>query len=164
MLTTQSKNRTSIQTLLFLTGWCVGGVLLTNPHYVRPSVIDKGLANGNRTSCSNDMPSSDGHNIMADKHQSWELTADSIKNRAASLSSSLCSSIAYDHAADRQDNVEQTAYPKVIEHESGQSDNNFTESQIEAQSGTIDSAADLYMQKRIGGRRGWFKLYSVVVA
>ena len=34
MLTTRTNNRTSIHTLHFLTGWYVGGVLVTNPHYV----------------------------------------------------------------------------------------------------------------------------------
>ena len=37
VLTTRTNNRTSIHTLHFLTGWYVGGVLLTNPHYVKPS-------------------------------------------------------------------------------------------------------------------------------
>lgn len=35
MLTTRTNNGTSIHTLHFLTGWYVGGVLITNPHYVR---------------------------------------------------------------------------------------------------------------------------------
>ena len=42
MLTTRTNNRTSIHTLHFLTGWYVGGVLVTNPHYVRPSATAKG--------------------------------------------------------------------------------------------------------------------------
>lgn len=42
MLTTQTNNRTSIHGLHFLTGWYVGGVLITNPHYARPSAIVKG--------------------------------------------------------------------------------------------------------------------------
>lgn len=42
MLTTRTNNRTSIHTLHFLTGWYVGGVLITNPHYVRPSATAKG--------------------------------------------------------------------------------------------------------------------------
>ena len=36
VLTTRTNNRTSIHTLHFLTGWYVDGVLLTNPHYVKP--------------------------------------------------------------------------------------------------------------------------------
>lgn len=42
MLTTRTNNRTSVHTLHFLTGWYVGGVLITNPHYVRPSTTAKG--------------------------------------------------------------------------------------------------------------------------
>lgn len=41
MLTTKTNNRTSVHTLHFLTGWYVNGVLLTNPHYVRPSLPPK---------------------------------------------------------------------------------------------------------------------------
>ena len=37
MLTTRTNNRTSVHSLHFLTGWYVGGILVTNPHYVRPS-------------------------------------------------------------------------------------------------------------------------------
>ena len=51
VLTTRTNNRTSIHTLHFLTGWYVGGVLLTNPHYVKPSVITKG-ADGRQTDTS----------------------------------------------------------------------------------------------------------------
>ena len=42
MLTTKTNNRTSVHTLHFLTGWYVNGVLLTNPHYVRPSATANG--------------------------------------------------------------------------------------------------------------------------
>ena len=35
MLTTRTNNRTSVHSLHFLTGWYVGGVLSTNPHYIR---------------------------------------------------------------------------------------------------------------------------------
>ena len=41
MLTTRTNNRTSVHSLHFLTGWYVGGVLVTNPHYVRPSATPK---------------------------------------------------------------------------------------------------------------------------
>ena len=41
MLTTQTNNRTSVHTLHFLTGWYVDGVLLTNPHYVKPGLFPK---------------------------------------------------------------------------------------------------------------------------
>ena len=53
MLTTQTNNRTSVHTLHFLTGWYVDGVLLTNPHYVKPAAVSKGQADGMRTPYSN---------------------------------------------------------------------------------------------------------------
>ena len=49
MLTTKTNNRTSVHTLHFLTGWYVDGVLLTNPHYVRPSATAKGQTGDIRT-------------------------------------------------------------------------------------------------------------------
>ena len=49
MLTTRTNNRTSIHALHFLTGWYVDGVLLTNPHYVRPAAVPKGQSDNVRT-------------------------------------------------------------------------------------------------------------------
>ena len=49
MLTTRTNNRTSVHSLHFLTGWYVGGVLVTNPHYVRPSATTKGQTGNVRT-------------------------------------------------------------------------------------------------------------------
>ena len=49
MLTTRTNNRTSVHSLHFLTGWYVGGVLTTNPHYVRPSATAKGQTGDVRT-------------------------------------------------------------------------------------------------------------------
>lgn len=59
MLTTRTNNRTSVHTLHFLTGWYVDGVLLTNPHYVKPAAVSQGQADGVRTPYSNDMPLED---------------------------------------------------------------------------------------------------------
>lgn len=49
MLITKTNNRTSVHTLHFLTGWYVDGVLVTNPHYVRPSATAKGQTGDIRT-------------------------------------------------------------------------------------------------------------------
>ena len=49
MLTTRTNNRTSVHSLHFLTGWYAGGVLITNPHYVRPSATTKGQTGNVRT-------------------------------------------------------------------------------------------------------------------
>lgn len=37
MVTTRTNNRTSVHSLHFLTGWNVDGILLTNPHNVKPA-------------------------------------------------------------------------------------------------------------------------------
>ena len=55
MLTTRTNNRTSVHSLHFLTGWYVGGVLITNPHYVRPSATAKGQTGDVRTVCHQGM-------------------------------------------------------------------------------------------------------------
>ena len=50
-------NRTSVHSLHFLTGWYDGGVLVTNPHYVRPSASAKGQTGDVRTPVSGSLPS-----------------------------------------------------------------------------------------------------------
>ena len=65
MLTTRTNNRTSVHTLHFLTGWYVDGVLLTNPHYVKPAAVSKGQTGEVRTPYSNDMP-------LEDKSCTWQ--------------------------------------------------------------------------------------------
>lgn len=59
MLTTRTNNRTSVHSLHFLTGWYVGGVLITNPHYVRPTATTKGQTGDVRTPVSDSLPSGD---------------------------------------------------------------------------------------------------------
>ena len=66
MLTTRTNNRTSIHTLHFLTGWYVGGVLLTNPHYVRPSAITKGQTGDVRTPVFGNSPSDGEQSSVTD--------------------------------------------------------------------------------------------------
>lgn len=69
MLTTRTNNRTSIHTLHFLTGWYVGGVLITNPHYVRPSAAAKGQTGDVRTPVSGSYPSEGKQSAMPDNFQ-----------------------------------------------------------------------------------------------
>src|SRR5574344_2035548 len=91
MLTTRTNNRTSIHTLHFLTGWYVGGVLLTNPHYVRPSATAKGQTGYVRTPVSDSLPSGDELEAAAvDCHTRGKET-DSQATGAASLYSSYSS-------------------------------------------------------------------------
>lgn len=91
MLTTRTNNRTSIHTLHFLTGWYVGGVLITNPHYVRPSAITKGQTEGVRTPIPNTSSSCSEQYRRADSDQRQEQETDSTKCDTSTLSSSsLC--------------------------------------------------------------------------
>lgn len=89
MLTTRTNNRTSVHSLHFLTGWYVGGVLVTNPHYVRPSAAAKGQTGDVRTPVSDSLPSEEEPGGAAvDCHKRGKET-DSLATGAASLSSSL---------------------------------------------------------------------------
>ena len=89
MLTTKTNNRTSVHSLHFLTGWYVGGVLITNLHYVRPSAAVKGQTGEVRTPVSDSLPSGDEPGGAAvDCHTRGKET-DSLATNAASLSSSL---------------------------------------------------------------------------
>ena len=90
MLTTRTNNRTSIHTLHFLTGWYVGGVLKTNPHYVRPSAIAKRQTEDVRTPIPNTSSSRSEQYGCADSNQRQELETDSTKCDTSTLSSSLC--------------------------------------------------------------------------
>lgn len=77
MLTTRTNNRTSIHTLHFLTGWYVGGVLVTNPHYVRPSATTKGETGSVRTPLSDDLPLVGEQTIVPGGSQSGVRNTDS---------------------------------------------------------------------------------------
>lgn len=91
MLTTRTNNRTSVHSLHFLTGWYVGGVLITNPHYVRPSATAKGQTGDVRTPVSDSLPSGDELEAAAvDCHTRGKET-DSQATGAASLYSSYSS-------------------------------------------------------------------------
>lgn len=103
MLTTRTNNRTSIHTLHFLTGWYVDGVLLTNPHYVKPAAVSKGQADRVRTPHSNDTPLEDKPCAMPDDCQCPRQDVDSTADGAAALSSSLCSPVVSDSSESRTD-------------------------------------------------------------
>ena len=91
MLTTRTNNRTSVHSLHFLTGWYVGGVLITNPHYVRPSATAKGQTGDVRTPVSDSLPSGAELEAAAvDCHTRGKET-DSQATGAASLYSSYSS-------------------------------------------------------------------------
>lgn len=89
VLTTRTNNRTSIHTLHFLTGWYVDGVLLTNPHYVRPSANVKEQADDIRTPLSYNTVSDGKPCAVPDGCQNQGQEADSTGSSVAALSSSL---------------------------------------------------------------------------
>lgn len=138
MLTTRTNNRTSIHTLHFLTGWYVGGVLLTNPHYVRPSANANGQADGRRTPSSDEKLPQDGQSFMSDNRQCREQEVNTTESGAAALSSSLCSSMFSDRSADGQDSEDNADHPRIIDSGDAMPDGNHIESHKELQDGTID--------------------------
>lgn len=89
VLTTRTNNRTSIHTLHFLTGWYVGGVLLTNPHYVRPSATAKGQTGNVRTPDHDKAKSGGAQPFVRNGSQNPTQEMGSMETEAASLSSSL---------------------------------------------------------------------------
>lgn len=136
MLTTRTNNRTSVHTLHFLTGWYVDGVLLTNPHYVRPAAVSKGQADGVRTPYSNDTPLEDKPCTLSDGCQYPRQEADSMAGRAAALSSSLCSPVVSDRSDYRADAEDETDNSHAGDNGNGQHGNDPVESLKEAQDGT----------------------------
>lgn len=141
MLTTRTNNRTSVHTLHFLTGWYVDGVLLTNPHYVKPAAVSKGQADGVRTSYSNDMPLEDKPCTVPDGCQCPRQEADSMAGGAAALSS-LCSLVVSDRSDDRADAEDETDNSHAGDNSNGQHGNDPVESLKEAQDGTNGGAED----------------------
>ena len=142
LLTTRTNNRTSIHTLHFLTGWYVGGVLLTNPHYVKPSVTTKGQRDGKRTPPCNDTGSDERQCAASDGCQIQEQEPDSMESETATLSFPLCSSEISDHSADGQDSNGNIEHFQIIDKKNAIANGSRAESHREAQDGTIDGMDD----------------------
>ena len=142
MLTTQTNNRTSVHALHFLTGWYVDGVLLTNPHYVKPAAVSKGQADRVRTPYSHDMPLEDKPCVVPDGCQCPMQDADNMAGGAATLSSSLCSLVVSDRSDDRADAEDETDNSHVKDKDNGRHGNNPVESLKEAHDGTIGGVDD----------------------
>lgn len=134
MLTTKTNNRTSVHTLHFLTGWYVDGVLLTNPHYVRPAATAKGQTGDIRTPAT-DTSFSFGGQCNDKRH---EQEADSAKCDTFPLSSSLCSSETPDLPPPNFFDEEETDNPHIIDYGNRPLDSIPTESHKKAQDGTND--------------------------
>lgn len=103
MLTTKTNNRTSVHSLHFLTGWYIEGVLITNPHYVRPSAAAKGQTGDVRTPVSGSLLSVDEPGGAAVDCHTRGTKTDSLATGAASLSSSLLLSGSSNPSADVHD-------------------------------------------------------------
>lgn len=148
VLTTRTNNRTSVHTLHFLTGWYVDGVLLTNPHYVKPAAVSKGQADEVRTPYSNDMPLEDKSCTVPDGCQCPRQDADYMAGGAAALSSSLCSPVVSDRSDDRADAEDETDNSHAGDNGNGQHGNDPVESLKEAQDGTNGGVEDPYIAGR----------------
>ena len=154
MLTTRTNNRTSVHSLHFLTGWYAGGVLITNPHYVRPSATAKGQTGDVRTPVSDSSPSESRQNAAADDSRAKGQDTDNMVTGAAVLSSSLiCSSETSNPSADRPDDdchnpppdmfvADEAGNLPIIDSGDRAPDGNGAESPKEAQDGTIGGEAD----------------------
>ena len=142
VLTTRTNNRTSVHTLHFLTGWYVDGVLLTNPHYVKPAAVSKGQADGVRTPYYNDMPLEDKPCTVPDSCQCPRQEADGIAGGVAALSSSLCLPVFSDSSEDRAGAEEKADSSNAGDNGNGQHGNKPVESPKEAQDGTIGGVDD----------------------
>lgn len=137
MLTTRTNNRTSVHTLHFLTGWYVGGVLVTNPHYVRPSATAKGQPDDVRTPLSYDLSSETGQGTVQNFCHCQEQNADSTESETAALSSSLCSPTASGCQSAGLDDKDKADNLRIMCSGERKPCENGEESPKEAQGGTI---------------------------
>ena len=137
MLTTRTNNRTSIHTLHFLTGWYVGGVLVTNPHYVRPSATTKGETGSVRTPLSDDSPLVGEQTVVPGGSQSGVRNTDNT----TALFSSLCSPV----ISTPSENGQEVCLPDT----NRTPGDDGTESPKEAQDGTIGGETYPNTGKRI---------------
>lgn len=148
ILTTRTNNRTSVHTLHFLTGWYVGGVLITNPHYVRPSVTAKGQTGDVRTPLSNDLPLESVQSIVPDNCQSKVQGADGT----TAFFSSLCSPVISDPSASGQaiglSDAGRAGNTRIIVGGERNPDDNSEESPKETQGGMIDGEDNPSTEKR----------------
>ena len=113
MLTTRTNNRTSIHALHFLTGWYVGGVLITNPHYVRPSATAKGQIGDVRTPDHDKAKLGSAQPFVWNGSQNPTQEMGSMETEIASLSSSLCLSGA-SSLPDNKPSVEEYPLPSEL--------------------------------------------------
>lgn len=148
MLTTRTNNRTSIHTLHFLTGWYVEGVLVTNPHYIRPSATAKGHPGNVRTPLSDDLPTQSVQSIIPGDSQSKVQGADSTTTFFSSLCSPDISAPSTNGQAIGLSDAGRAGNTRIIVSGGIAFDKNGEESPKEMQDGTIDGVAIPNIGKR----------------
>lgn len=137
MLTTRTNNRTSVHTLHFLTGWYVGGVLITNPHYVRPSATAKGQTGDVRTPLSYDLPMQSVQSIVPGDCQSKVQGADGTTALFSSLCSPVISYLSANGQAIGLSDAGRAGNTRIIVGGEGNPDDNSEEPPKETRDGTI---------------------------
>lgn len=152
MLTTRTNNRTSVHTLHFLTGWYVGGVLVTNPHYVRPSAIVKGQSGDVRTPLSDDSPMQSVQSIIPGDSQREVQDVGRMATSTAALSSSLCPSASSSPSANGQEvglpDADKARNFRIIDSGERKPEGNGKEAPKEAQDSTAGGEYDPNIGKR----------------
>lgn len=142
ILTTRANNRTSVHTLHFLTGWYVGGVLITNPHYVKPSATVKGISEDTRTPLSKDFLPRDGQHTMPDDCHAQEPDADSRENGDSAFSFPLISTVNPERTEDGRANSPEADISPVMDCDPGRPGNHPAESPKGTQIGPLVTPAD----------------------
>lgn len=154
MLTTRANNRTSVHTLHFLTGWYVGGVLITNPHYVKPSASVKGISEDTRTPLLAALFPGDGQHTMPDDCHAQEPDADSWTDGDSAFSFPLISPVIPCRPADgRANSPEADTFP-VTDCNPGRPGEHPAESPEGAQIGPFNAPTDTDPRPAPDGRTG----------
>ena len=83
-----------------------------------------------------------GQCAVPDNRQCGGQETDSTESNAAAISSSLCSSVFSNRAADGQDSEGNADHFHIIDREDAMPDGNHAENHKEARDGTIDSVVD----------------------
>lgn len=154
MLITRANNRTSVHTLHFLTGWYVGGVLITNPHYVKPSATVKGVSEYTRTPLSKDFLPGDGQHTMPDDCHAQEPDADSREDGDSAFSFPLISPVIPGRTEDGRANSPEADTIPVIDNDPGRPGNHPAEGPKGTQIGPLGTPADADTLPATDGRTG----------
>ena len=125
-----------------------GGVLITNPYYVRPSATAKGQTGYVLTPLSVDLSLDNSRCSVPDGSQSETPNADSTGSGEAALSFSLCSPVASDCQTGKSGDKDKTDQSSIINSGERRPDDNGEGSPKEAQNGTIGGEDNPNIGKR----------------